>query len=90
MLKFIVDKGVKEGVLADDVIREISEHITRDLMSDVRKGKNLVYASVQETMNEGKENVTSAHIEKALVAVRDKTLTQILANFTKADLLALA
>jgi Cdc6-like AAA superfamily ATPase len=90
VLKFIADKGVKEGVLDNDILREMSEIITGDLMNDVRRGKKLIHASVQEAMREGKGKVSSAEIGAALVSVRDMTLTQILSNFGKNELLALS
>jgi cell division control protein 6 len=90
VLKFIADKGVNEEVLTDDVLKEISKHTIDQLLCDVRKGKSLMYASVQNAMNETAQTVTSHHVEKAFQDVESMTLTQILSNFSKPELLALS
>ncbi|TET20634.1 AAA family ATPase [Candidatus Bathyarchaeota archaeon] len=90
VLNFVIGKGLKNGVITNDILREISYLTVERLMCDVRKGKNLIYASVQEAMKEDAKTVTSAHMEKARENVRGITLTQILGNFTEMERLALA
>lgn len=90
ILKFIANKGLKEGWIDDKILERIA-HLTRSqFFSDMRKGKNLMSNSVNEAMKEDKDKVTDEHVQKALERVRPTSIAQMLQNFSLSVLVALA
>ena len=90
VLKFIRENGVKEGIMHDLVLKRIAEHTFDDLSGDVRNGKYLIYASVMEAMKEDAHGVTLKHVDDALKDVDMISLMEILAQFSKPELVVLA
>ena len=90
ILKSLVKKGVKPGVINDELLREIAEEIVDRYVGDVRKGKYLIYSCVRCAMVEGAKKVTEDHLIKAYDNVEPMSLEKILESYSKPELVALA
>lgn len=89
VMKFIVSKGLKKGVMEEVALKEISSLTRNQLMGDLRKGKTLISASTYEAMKDGAQTINVLHVERAMKRVGSITLTQILSRFNLMDRLVL-
>jgi cell division control protein 6 len=90
ILRFIANKGLKEGVIGDDMLEKIADHTSTHFLGDVRKAKNLISNCVDEAMKEGASEVTEEHLEKAYQKVKPTSLKDILKNFSVQEQVTLA
>jgi len=90
ILKFIADKGLEDGVVSDEILEELAKQTHDNFAGDLRKGKYLLAACVDEAMKEGVDRVTLEHIGKAYKRVQPMRLKDILKNFSLPERVALA
>jgi orc1/cdc6 family replication initiation protein len=90
ILKFIAGKGLDERVVSDAILLEIARLCVNQFYGDLRKAKNLMYASVDEVMKERMGKVSDEHVQKALERISNMDLTQMLSNFSLSEKVALA
>lgn len=90
ILELVAEKGLKKGVISSEILEKIADYTVDVLAGDVRKGKFLMFGCVDEAMEERVDAVTKGHLAKALDKIKPMSLKDMLKNFSRAVLLALA
>jgi len=90
ILRFLAEKGLKEGVISEKILEKIAEYTTEKFLGDVRKGKYLMSIAVDLAIKEGVNAVTVEHVTEAIPKVEPTSLKDVLKNFSRTELVALA